>query len=172
MNDAERIRAALERNRNATAKRPSIAQGTAVTRARMVDGLTCELEDGPWKLTVDMAERHGGNNQGPNPGVLGRGALASCLMIAIQYWAARAEVPISGLEVEVHADYDVRGQYGTADVSPAYTQIRYVITIESEASEAEIQQALADAEAHCPYLHIFADPMDLRRELKVVTPRS
>ena len=172
MHNADRIRAALERNRKATSKRPSIAQGTAVTKVRMVDGMTCELEDGPWKMTVDMPEKHGGNNQGPNPGVLGRGALASCLLIAFQYWAARAEVPISNLEVEVHADYDARGQYGTADVSPAYTQIRYVITIESDASETDILKALDDAEAHCPYLHIFADPMDLRRELKVVTPKS
>ena len=35
--------------------RDSIGRGTAITRVKMRDGFTCEVEDGRWNLTVDMS---------------------------------------------------------------------------------------------------------------------
>ena len=74
MND-EPIRTAIERNVKAVTLRPSIGQGTAVTRARLRDGLRCDVEEGPWTLVAGMTDKYGGTNAGPNPGVLGRAAL-------------------------------------------------------------------------------------------------
>jgi hypothetical protein len=76
-------------------------QGTAVTRVRLVDGLACEIEEGAWKLVADMSPKSGGEGKGPNPGILGRGALGSCLAIGYAMWAARLGVPLTSLEVEV-----------------------------------------------------------------------
>ncbi len=168
---AERIRQAVERGAQAMRMRESVGRGTAVTRVRLVDGYTCETEEGPWKLTVDMAESAGGNNLGPTPGVLGRSALGSCLAIAYTTWAARRRLPITGLEVEIQADYDARGEYGVDDsISPAYSEVRYVITVTSPASEEEIEAVLEEAEAHCAYLKIFAEPQRVLRELKTAKP--
>lgn len=42
----------------------SRGQGTAVTKVPLRDGLTCDIEDGPWKLTADEAPGQGGNSAG------------------------------------------------------------------------------------------------------------
>jgi uncharacterized OsmC-like protein len=172
MERAERIRTAIERNVKAVTIRPGIGQGTAVTRVRSLDGLKCEIEEGPWKLTADMSEKTGGDNTAPNPGVLGRGAFGSCLVICYMTWAARLGVPIAGVEVEVQADYDVRGEYAVADVRPGYLQVRYIVTVESDAPEADIMRVLDEADAHSSYIDVFRDPGDLRREVHIVAQRS
>ncbi len=167
-----RIRDAFERNRKALSLRPAIGRGTASTRVRVSDGLSCEVEEGPWKLTVDMSPKHGGNNAGPNPGVLGRAALGSCLAMSYARWAAVMGVPISKLEVEIQADYDARGEYGMDDVPAGYREVRYVVRIESDAPEEAIQRVVDACEEHTPYLDVFRHPQPVRRIVEIERPRS
>jgi len=167
MIDTDKIKTAFERNAEALTLRPGIGQGTAVTRVLVREGMTCEIEDGAWKLVADMAEKHGGNNEGPNPGVYGRAALGSCLAIGYVRWAAKLGVPLSKLEVEVQADYDARGEFAVADIPADYTEIRYVVSIESPAVEEQILQVLDQADAHSSFYDIFARPQKLKRELRI-----
>ena len=83
-------------------------------------------------------------------------------------WAARRGVAFTNLEVEVQADYDLRGQFGDDAVSPAYHEVRYVITVESDAPEADVIQVLDEADAHSPYHAVFAEPQTLRREVRIL----
>jgi uncharacterized OsmC-like protein len=168
----DRIRTAFERNQKALSLKPAIGRGTAVTRVRVKEGLTCEAEDGPWKLTVDMSPKHGGDSTGPNPGVLGRAALGSCLAMSYARWAAVLGVSLSRLEVEIQADYDARGEYGIDDVRPGYQEVRYVVRIESDAPGEEIQRVVDACEAHTPYLDVFRHPQQVRRIVQIEKPRS
>lgn len=166
--DPRKIRSRLERNARAVSLRPSVGQGTAVTRIRLVDGLRCEVEEGPWTLTVDMAEKSGGTNAGPNPGTYGRASLGSCLAIGYAMWAARLGVPLAKLEVEIQADYDVRGELAVSDeVSPGYSEVRYVVTVESDAPEAEVRRVLDTADRYSSYRDIWARPIPLLRETRI-----
>ena len=81
MTDTVRIRAAFERNANTVSLRPAVGQKTYITKVRVHHGLTCDIEDGPWRLTADLPANCGGNEAGPTPGTLGRAALGSCLAI-------------------------------------------------------------------------------------------
>ena len=163
---AHPIKVAFERNARALQLRPSIGRGTATTRVRLTGPLACEIEDGRWKLTADMAEKHGGSGSGPDPGVFGRAALGSCLAMSYAMWAAQMELPIDSLEVEVKAGYDARGHYGLDDVPPDYTEVRYIVSVSSPASESEIVRLLDQADAHTPYLQVFARPQAMRREIR------
>lgn len=165
--DVEKIRSAFERNARAVKLRPYIGQKTAVTKARMREGLTCDIEDGAWRLTVGMSEKSGGDKAGPDPGVLGRGALASCLAVCYVQWAAKLGVPITDVAVEVQADYDMRGEYGVADVPAGYSEIRCIVSIESPAPEHEVLQVLDMAEAHSSYVEVFSQPQILKREVRI-----
>ena len=162
-NRTELIKEAFERGRKAVRLRPAVGQGTATTTARVINGCTCEIEDGPWKLTVDMPEKHGGENKGPNSGIIGRGALASCLTIGYVRWAAAMDIPLDSLEVEVQADYDVRGEFGVAEVAPGYTGMRYVVRVESTAPERDVMRMLVQADLLSPYLDVFANPHKVDR---------
>jgi uncharacterized OsmC-like protein len=164
---SERIAVALGRNKKAVTLRPKMGQGTAVTRVRVRDDLTCEVEDGRWKLTVGMSEKSGGAGAGPDPGVCGRSALGTCVALSYVMWASEAGVPIERLEVEVHADYDVRGEYGLDEGVPAvYEQLRYVVTVSSPAPEADVLRVLDQADAHSSWLQMILRPVDATREVR------
>lgn len=167
MQRTEKIREAFERNAKALGLRPSVGQGTAVTRVSVCDGFACKVEDGPWQLTVDMAEKSGGTNTGPNPGVLGRAALGSCLALTYVMWAAKLGVPLDALQVEVQADYDARGYHGVGNVRPGYNEIRYVVRVASKAPDEEVLRMLDAADAHCDYLAVFSEPQKVRREVQL-----
>lgn len=170
MRSDEKIRTAFERNTRALTLRPAVGRGTAVTKVRVREGLTCDIEEGPWKLVADMGEKHGGNNAGPNPGVLGRAALGSCLAIGYMMWAARLGVPVSSLEVAIQADYDSNGSYATADVPAGYRQVRYIVKIESDAPTKDIERVLDEADAHSSYHDVFSRALDVRREVQISAP--
>jgi uncharacterized OsmC-like protein len=167
----QHIKSAFERNKKALSRRPSIGQKTAVTKVRVREGLTCEVEDGPWKITADMSEKSGGYAAGPDPGVLGRSALGSCLAMGYVIWAAKLGVAISGVEVEVQADMDVRGRYDLADVPMGYSEVRCVVKVDSDAPESDLR-VLDEADAHSPYFEVFSQPVLIRRELHMSAPQG
>jgi len=165
------IKDTLERNVRAVTLRASVGQGTAVTRVRLGADLRCDIEEGSWRLTAGMTEKYGGDGSAPNPGVLGRAALGSCLAIGYAMWAARLQVPIASLEVEIQADYDVRGELGvSADVRPGYGEVRYIVRIESDASTDDVTRVLDTAECCSSWLDIVANATPVRREVHIVTP--
>ncbi len=168
MADPTKIREIAERNAEFLALKPTRGHLTGVTKARMVDGLSCEIEEGPWKLAADMPRKAGGEETAPTPGMLGRGALASCLVIGISMWAARLGIPLDALEVEVQGDFDARGELGVGEnIPPGYQEIRYVISIDSPASEQDLVKLLETAERHSPYMDVFSRAQNMKRVLRL-----
>lgn len=167
---AERIRAAFERTERALRIAREAGRGTAVTKVRVTEGLTCEINDGAWSLVADFKEKAGGAGRGPDPGVLGRSALGSCIAIGYVLWAARLGVPITSVAVEVQADYDARGMYGAGDVSPVYSEVRYIVFIESDAPQADVMRVLDTADRHSSYLNIFRGAVKVKREVRLTSP--
>lgn len=173
MTDTERIKTAIERNKKALELRPAIGRGTAVTKVRVHDGLTCEVEDGGWKLMADEGKSDGGNGEGPDPGVFGRAALGTCLAIGYMMWAAVRGVEITSLDVEVEADYDAAGMYGIDDSKPAgWSAMRYTVNIESPAAESEINELIDYADNHSSLLYGFTRPIPVERQVNITAPVS
>lgn len=165
----DEIRTILERKAKAVTLRPAVGQNTARTKVRLRPGLECEVVEGQWHLTVGLSEKSGGTNAGPNPGVLGRGALGSCLALGYALWAIRLDVPLDSVEVDVEADYDSRGELGVSDdVPPGYTQVRYTVTVSSPAPEADVRRMIEVADKYCPYRDVFVRAHDMRREIRIV----
>lgn len=168
MADPTKIREIAERNVRTLALKPTRGHLTGVTRARITEGLRCEIEEGPWKLAADMPVKAGGEDTAPTPGVLGRGALASCLAIGIATWAARLGIAIDALEVEVQGDSDARGELGADEaVPPGYQSVRYLVFVDSPASEADLVELIGTAERHSPYVDVFSRALRMERLLHV-----
>src|ERR1043165_2119449 len=151
MSPTKKIKDAFERVVKAFTAKPSMGLGTRTSKARLVNGLTCEITEGQWKFSADMAEAAGGNASAPTPGVYGRAALASCLAISYKMYASKMDIAVDGIEVEVEADFDDGGLFGTTDVRAGYTDVRYTVTIESEESKERITELLNEADRHSPY---------------------
>ena len=171
MSEPEKIKTALERSIKALTLKPSLGLGTGKSKTRIRNGLTCEIQEGNWKFVTDMPESVGGNAEGPTPGVLGRAALGSCLAIGYMMKASLLNIPITNLEVEVQADYDDGALLGTSNVAPGYLEVRYTITIESDAPEENILRMIEDADQHSPYLDVFSRGQKCKREVHIVSPK-
>jgi uncharacterized OsmC-like protein len=168
--DTQPIAAAFARVASMFRENPGRALNTAVSRARIENGLTCHVEEGPWRLVADMSKGAGGAKQGPTPGVLGRAALGSCLAIGFVMEAARAGVPIESVEVEVQTDFDDGALFGVSDAHPGYLDVRYEVSVTSAASEEDLRRVAEAADARSPYLDVFSRAQTMHRSLKVVRP--
>ena len=172
MTDNAAIRSAFERNARIVTTHPAVAQKTYVTRVHIRDGLTCDIEEGPWTLTADLSTTAGGNAAGPTPGTLARAALGSCLAMSYVMWAAQLNVPLHQVAVEVQADTDLRGMYGVDDIPAGYSAVRYVVSVRSPAAPEAILRVLDIAEAHSPYVDVFRRPQVLQRHLHITAEQE
>lgn len=169
MADSVTIKKALERNRKAVELRPQIGKSNAVTKVRLFDGTTCEVEHKHWKFKVDIGKSEGGNDAGPGPGILERGALGSCLAIAYSQHAALMELPIDHIEVEVESKMDARGMLGIDDRPPGFESLHYRVVIESPADEKDVLAVIESADRLSPVLDDFKRAIPVTREISVKT---
>jgi uncharacterized OsmC-like protein len=168
---ASELKTIIERNQKALRLRPSIGMGTASTKASIRSGVTCDIEDGGWKLVADESVGDGGAGLGPDPGVFGRAALGACLAMGYVQWAAVMEVPIDSLEVVVEADYNAAAMFAVDDSAPpGWGAIRYSVAISSPASEERVRELVEHADRYSPLLHDFAKPVPVTRELHITSP--
>jgi uncharacterized OsmC-like protein len=163
----DNLKIAFERSAKALTLRPSLGRDTGVTKARIREGLTCDIEAGPWRFVADMPKQVGGAETGPSPGVYGRAALGSCLAIGYMLHAARLGVPIRALEVEIQADYDDGALFGVSDSPPGYLDVRYIVTVESSAPEADVLRVIDEGDAHSPYLDVFSRAQKCTRTVRI-----
>jgi len=147
--------------------KPALGLGTGKSTARISTGLSCQVKEGEWELNADMPVQVGGLANAPTPGVLGRAALGSCLAIGYMIWAAKLEVPIDNLEVEIQTDWDDGGTFGSSDVKPGYSEVRYYVRVESQAPEEQIMKVLEAGDKHSPYLDIFSNAQFCRRHVDI-----
>jgi uncharacterized OsmC-like protein len=172
MADVTVIRDTTERTIKALTLRPRVGLKTAVSRVHVRHGLTCDIEEGRWKLVADLSPVSGGDGLGPDPGVFGRAALGSCLAMGYVMWAATRGIPIDDVEVEVQADFDVGAQYGLGDTPAGYTEVRYAVTIRSSAPEADVMGIVEEAEKNSPYFDVFTRAQKLVRSVDIVATKE
>lgn len=167
MSDPKTIKEAFERNQKAVELRPSLGKSSVTTKIRLYDGTTCEVEHKHWKFKVDIGKTEGGNDAGPGPGILERGALGSCLAIGYSQRAAVLGVPIEKIEVDVESDIDARGMLHIDDRPPGFVELRYKVYIESPASEDEVMQVIEETDRHSPVLDDFKRAIPVKREIEI-----
>ena len=168
MTNTDRIKRRAEQTARALAANPAPARSGGSTKVRLNDALTCEIEDGPWRLTADLPAEVGGGGKGPDPGTFIRGALGSCLAMDIVTWAARLGVPLDGVEIDVRSTLDARGMYGVDDrVPPGYQSLHCRITVESPAPAADVRRVVRLAEAFNARLYDLTHAIPVARELVI-----
>ena len=171
MNEQEKIKEAVSRSTKALSLKPSLGLGTGISRAKITNGLTCEITEGNHKLVADMPGSVGGNAAGPTPGVYGRAAFGSCLAIGYMLRASAMNIKIDSLQVDVQADYDDGALFGTSSAPPGYLEVRYKVTVESDAAEDEILQMLDAADKNSAYLDVFSRQQKCTRDVQIISSK-
>jgi len=105
----------------------------------------------------------GGADKGPNPVELVLSALGTCQEITYRLYADKMNIPVTGIEVEVLGDVDLRGFFAVDDdVRPGYMGITANVKIESTASDEDITRLKDAVDAHCPVLDIVSNPTPIK----------
>ena len=163
--DSSQISEKVCRISKALSLKPGLGMGTGISTARITKGLSCQIKEADWEMSTDMPVQVGGTGMAPTPGVLGRAALGSCLAIGYMIWAAKLGVEIDDLEVEIQADWDDGGTFGTAEVPAGYSEVRYCVRVQSNATEADIMKVIEAGDQHSPYLDVFSRAQSCNRQL-------
>jgi uncharacterized OsmC-like protein len=152
--NAATLKELYDRKARAMASRPAFGLGNGHACARLVgDGLTCEVDLEDRTVRVDQPAEEGGAGSAAHPGQLMRASVAACLAMGYRIWAARLEVPIDGVEVELTVDFDARGQAGVAgEVAVGWQRFRINVTITNTAPEADIRRGVETADRLNPML--------------------
>ena len=144
----------FDRTATAMARHHEMGRSSGHTRVRMAPaGLACEVEHEDRTQRVDLPAADGGDGSAPHPGQLMRASLGACLSMGYRLWAARLEVPIEAVELEITCDYDARGQMGVSDDVPVgWREIRIHVTVTSDAPHEEIERVVQTTHRLSPML--------------------
>ncbi|WP_069130002.1 OsmC family protein [Rhodohalobacter halophilus] len=167
MADRETIKNAWLRNQKVVELRPSKGIGTATTKIRLHNGTTCEVTHKHWSFKVDIGKTEGGNNAGPGPGILERGALGSCLAIAYSQQAAVMGLQVDDIRIHVETDMDARGMLGIDDRPPGFKEIRYQVFINSQEAPEDIEEMICKADRMSPVLDDFKRAIPVKRSIRI-----
>lgn len=165
MFDLQNMMLAKERMSEALKRRPSLAQTTQTAKSRMTNDLRFDIDVDGCKVVAEVPVHYGGNGKTPGSGAYALSSLISCLAVGYLMRFAERELPVSGLEIEVQADSDPA-------VAPEYTDVRYLVTVESDAPEADIISAMDANDSTSFGLAMFQRPVNTHREVNIRTSNS
>jgi uncharacterized OsmC-like protein len=163
----EIIGRAFQRSEQALRARPRMGRKTATSTTRLSEGLVCEVTEGRWTLTSDLSEKAGGAGTAPDPSVLARAALGSCLAMSYRLWAVRLGVPVDTVEVTIETDIDACAQFGVGEGTAGFTRVRYHVEVTSSAPWTEIERVVDAGDRACVTLDVFATATDVHRTLTI-----
>lgn len=126
-----------------------------------------------FQLISDSGPDFAGYNLGPSSPELQLGVLGSCLTHVFLIQAARLEVPLESLEVEVSGTMDPRaGRPGFPEVPIYPHQIHYTVHIVSPAPAEAITALHAEVERACPILNLLITPQTIHGLIEHTQPAA
>ncbi|MDX1619671.1 MAG: OsmC family protein [Nitriliruptorales bacterium] len=127
--------------------------------------------DGDATVVTDMPKSVGGEAEHASPGWLLRAAVASCVATLIGMEAARDEVELSELVVEVDSFSDDHGILRMADdvpVGPMSMSVR--VHIAGDADDRRLEEIARRGAAHCPVCDAIKRAVPVEVDVDVAVP--
>jgi len=159
-----------ERKARALHRRPELARGAGHTRVRLAGaGLACSVDGGDREVQVDLSPADGGTGTAAGPGDLLRASLGACLAMGYRLWAARLEVPLAAVEIDLTAEFDARGALlPETEVRAGWRRLTCAVTIHSSAPVADVARMVDLANLRCPVLATLSPAIERVHVLTVV----
>jgi len=162
MQTLEFTKEALARSTKAVTLRPQVGQYTHKNSAVIENGTRCRVHEKHLDMIVDVPPSIGGGGEGPSPGTLVRSALTSCIAIGVKLWAARADIQIDYIDVQLEADADARGEMGVDDdIAPGFLVTRLIIAVRSNAPKKDVEAVIARSLKYSPLYDIYTNEQNI-----------
>lgn len=115
------------------------------------EGLFVEAEARGFKINLDEPAELGGTDKAMTPVEMLLSALGGCIAITFASISKAMRVEIRDLKVNLTGDLDPAGFLGLdKDVRKGFSQIRYNIEVDTDASQEKIEKLMKMVEEKCP----------------------
>ena len=165
------LRNLYEHRARSLTRRPSLGRASARSRVHLVSDTKAAAHSGMRVTEVELPTEDGGADTASHPGELMRACLGAALVLGYRLWAARLDIPISNVDVDVTVEFDARGALGLDDdIAIGWERIVFDVRIESEAPTAVIEDLVERTNRLCPMLANLTSSITRIHNLTVVNP--
>ncbi len=144
---------------------PEKGKFTFKTNTVWQDGSVSKTRARDFEIKTDEPEALGGKDTGIDPIELLLSSVASCVALGFTTQAAKKGIDINAFNIETEGDIDVRGYLGIEGARPGFSNIRYTINVDSDASEEELREVLRAAEQTSPMFDNVSSGVHIESEL-------
>ena len=107
-----------------------------------------------------------GQNTGPTAIETQLAALGSCMTGTFAAQATARGVKLDRLELDIEGDIDLNGFFGLQPIAPGITDLKLTFRVESNASDAALQEILEAAKSLSPIFDTVSRPRQIATELR------
>ena len=130
--------------------------------SRLVEAFRSQVKVRDFEVVIDQPENMGSTNLGPRPSEILLAALAACHEVTYRLYADAMDIDLKDIAVSVTGVSDARGFFDVGEgVAAGFSEIYGEISIDSDASDTDLERLREAVNRHCPVLD------DLRKPLKV-----
>jgi uncharacterized OsmC-like protein len=141
---------------------PEAALITLRAQARLGEGVTCKVETGKALVSAGLHPATGGTGLAACSGDMLLEALAACAGVTMNAVATALAIGLRDATLLAEGDLDFRGTLGVVKDAPVgFKEIRLSITLDTDASQEQIDTLLRLTERYCVVFQTLARPPKL-----------
>lgn len=147
---------------------PEAALVTLRAQGRLADGVSCKIETGKALVTAGLHPATGGSGLGACSGDMLLEALVACAGVTLNAVATALGIELRDALMQAEGDLDFRGTLGVSKDAPVgFQNIRLSITLDTGASDEQLETLLRLTERYCVVYQTLVRPptMTVRRQV-------
>jgi uncharacterized OsmC-like protein len=138
---------------------PDAALVTLRAQGRLGEGVSCSVETGKALVLAGLHPATGGNGLSVCSGDMLLQALVACAGVTMNAVATALGIELRDATVRAEGDLDFRGTLGVAkDVPVGFQSIRLQFTLDTDASQEQLDSLLRLTERYCVVYQTLAHP--------------
>jgi uncharacterized OsmC-like protein len=168
--NAEELRAVQAPLKERYRGTPESAHITLRATGRLGEGLSCKVETGKALVTAGLHPATGGSGLAACSGDMLLEALVACAGVTLGAVATALGIELRDAALAAEGDLDFRGTLGLSkDVPVGFSDIRLQFTLDTDASEEQLDTLMRLTERYCVVYQTLARPPALAVTRKVKT---
>ena len=157
--NADKLRAVQAPLKEQYRQSPQAALITLRAQGRIGEGISCKVETGQALVTAGLHPATGGSGQAACSGDMLLEALVACAGVTLNAVATSLGIELRDATLEAQGDLDFRGTLGVSKEAPVgFQNIRLQFTLDTDASEEQLDTLLRLTERYCVVYQTLAKP--------------
>jgi len=157
----------FEHKQNLLRNRPDKTRVEVSAESKLVEAFRSHVKVRDFEVIVDQPANMESTDMGPRPSEYVLAALAACHEVTYRLYADAMDIALDSVAVSVTGVSDAKGFFSLDEETPAgFSEIVGTISIESDASDEDIERLRQAVNRHCPVLDDIRRPVSVDLKIK------